>query len=132
PIPRIWWEDKPKSLGYTLPMTVGIEEGLRGYGEMNWGIPPAAQGYHDGGLWVIVLYAFVLGLLFRWLDEWLVRQPDNPFLLGFVAASSANLMGLARGGMDTMLLQLIAAGLAMLFLTLFARMAFGSGYVYPR
>ncbi|WP_442483606.1 O-antigen polymerase [Aeoliella sp. SH292] len=132
PIPRVWWEDKPVSLGYTLPNVVGKSEGLRGYGTMTWGVSPIAQGYHDGGLWAIALYGFVLGLLFRWLDEWLARQPDNPFLLGYLVAVSSHIAGLARGSMDTMAIQLMGVALTAVMLTLIGRMFFGSGYVYPR
>jgi hypothetical protein len=132
PIPRVFWETKPESLGYTLPNVIGKSEGLGGYGIINWGISPVAQGYHDGGLWVVALYGFVLGLFFRWLDDWLVRQPDNPFLLGYFVATSANVAGLARGSIDVMGLQFLGAGLTAILLVLIGRMFFGSGYVYPR
>lgn len=131
-IPRVYWEDKPESLGYTLPNVVAKSEGLGGFGTMTWGVSPVAQGYHDGGLWVILLYGFILGLLFRWLDEWLARQPDNPFILGCFVAASAQLAGIARGSIDTAAIQFIGVGLTTTLLILIGRMFFGSGYVYPR
>ncbi|QDU58824.1 hypothetical protein [Aeoliella mucimassa] len=132
PIPRTFWEDKPKAIGFTLPQEVAKKEGMHGLGNVNWGVSPAAQGFHDGGMWVIALYAVFFGLSFRYLDEWLVRQPDNPFLLGFLASSSANIVGMARGSIDIMSIPIISSAIAMVFLAIMARMFFGSDYIYPR
>ena len=132
PIPRSMWPDKPQSLGYRLPNYYGKKEGLRGYGTVTWGISPVAQGFYDGGLLVIAIYGFVGGLALRYFDELVKRQPNNPFLLAFMTASSGHLLGIARGSMDTFIISLISCGISLIFLSIIGKLVFGSEYVYPK
>lgn len=132
PIPRTFWKGKPKSFGYTLPMVVGLKVGMKGYRKVNWGVSPVGQGYHDGGLWVIAIYAFGIAFCLRFFDDLLLRQPDNPFLLGFLGAASGHIIALPRGGIDVMSINIIACTITLLLLGFAGRLFLGSGISYPR
>jgi len=93
PIPREFIPDKPEGLGETLPRDLGVWK----TGRVNWGPGIVGHAYHDGGLWMTVIYGFILGGLFRWFDELLRRHPENPYRLGIMAAMSPQLIALSRG-----------------------------------
>ncbi|MBN2022631.1 MAG: hypothetical protein JW809_07535 [Pirellulales bacterium] len=133
PIPRAIWPGKPDSLGHTLPADSAELYGLRGMDpSLNLGPGIIGHGYHEGGLIMLVFYAILAGLALRFIDEILMRQPDNPYFLGFLAASSGHIVGWARGDIGNFSLNIIGAGIAMVVLCWMGRLAFGTGLVYPR
>lgn len=93
PIPRDWWPNKPQALGEALPESLG--EFVDGY--VNWGTSIIGNAFHDGGLWMTVVYGLVLGFFFRVIDDVMIRQPLNPWPLAMLAAMSSKLIGFSRG-----------------------------------
>ena len=62
----------------------------------------------------------------------LQRQPGNPYLIGFFAASSGQIIGMPRGDIGTFMMQVIGAFLAMMVLNWIGRVCYGNGIVYAR
>jgi hypothetical protein len=132
PIPRAFWPEKPVSLAARLPQLGKEIYGFVGYGNVVWSMNPVAQGYHDGGLLPIAVYAVLFGFFLRFVDELLIRQPTNPFILGFLSTNAGNLAGFARGSVDVMSWGLIGSTVSFLFLYMIARLLFGTGTVFSR
>lgn len=91
-IPRSVWEEKPDSLGFHL-----IHHFSMKYTNANLGLNVVGQGYYDGGLIVLVLYALMMGSFLRYYDELLVRRPGNPLLISGLVGMSAVILGWPRG-----------------------------------
>ena len=133
PIPRQFWPlQKPESLGKTLPEIGQEHYQFRGYGDVMWSINPVAYGFHDGGLFPILVYGLVIGGFLRFFDDLMIRQSTNPFLIGLLAASSGHITGFARGSMDVMTWMLIGCVLGLFFLKFLSQLLFGIGTEYPR
>lgn len=126
-IPRSLWPSKPLGLGYTLPKSAKAR-GTRA----TWGPGIVGHGFHEGGLHMLIFYGLVTGLLIRYFDELLVRQPQNPYLLACFSAMSGHVFGWCRGDIGTFTIQIIGAVLVMLLVMVVGRLAFGTGTVYPR
>ena len=107
PIPRRFWLNKPKALGATMPEDTG-QVGTGGY--VNWGPGLVGHGFHEGGYFFIIFYAALFAAFFRCLDELLLRQPNNPYLLTVIAVISGQIIGLPRGDQAVFLVE-IAGGL---------------------
>jgi hypothetical protein len=106
PIPRVLWEDKPVALGISLPYDSRVLS--KTTSRTNWGPGIVAHAVHDGGILAIVFYAVVIGMVLRFLDELLVRHPNNIFLIGFLCSASVQIAALVRGDLALM------SGLALL------------------
>ncbi len=126
-IPRIFWENKPIGLGYTLPKTAQAR-GTRA----TWGPGIVGHGYHEGGWPMLVFYAVLVASSLRYLDELIVREPRNAYLLAAFAAMSGHIFGWTRGDIGTFTIQIIGAVLVLLLLGILGRVFFGTGVVYPR
>jgi len=121
PVPRTLWEGKPKNLGLTLPFESGVlEPGTR----TNWGTSIVGHGYHEG-VWVLVIYAVMLGLTLRYLDALLLQQPGNPFFLAFIATSSGHIIGWSRGDIASFTIWPICCFVLMILFRLLAQFALG-------
>jgi len=120
PIPRAFWPDKPEGLGRTLPR----DTKLRG-GRETWGPGIVGHGFHEGGLHMLVFYAFIVGTLLRLFDELLARFPGNPYLLGILATNAGQIVGWPRGDIGTFTVQIIGGVIAGLFIMLIGRIVFG-------
>ena len=127
PIPRSMMEDKPESIGVNLINYFG----LRGT-NANLGLNVVGQCYYDGGLPVIVLYAFMMGTFLRYYDELLVRRPGNPLLIGGLVAMSSQLMGWPRGCIGIMGMQIAQSFILVIVTAWIARTFLGTKVVYPR
>ncbi|GAB5560434.1 MAG: hypothetical protein SynsKO_20810 [Synoicihabitans sp.] len=94
PIPRSLWPGKPDHLGKRIPFEAGI---------LPWGTPttagPGIAGhiYHDGGLFVGIIYGLIMGLFLRFMDIMLINVRKNPVILCILAAVSMHLVGWTRG-----------------------------------
>jgi len=126
-IPREFWEGKPMGLGYMLPKDARAR-GTRA----TWGPGIVGHGFHEGGLHMLIFYGLLAGCALRFLDEQLVRQPDNPYLLAMLSAMSGHLIGWTRGDIATFSIQIITCFLAVHLFSIFGRIAFGTGMTYPR
>jgi hypothetical protein len=133
PFPRAWWPEnmwgiKPMALGETLPRDTGVWT-RRGY--VNWGPGIPGHGFHEGGYHMLVMYAIICGLLLRYFDELLVRQPDNPYYLGIIAAASSQFIAFSRGDVALFSVLIIGAVVTGLIVRWLGRIFTGVGLVYP-
>jgi hypothetical protein len=131
PIPRAWWPEKPEAIGYRLPRDVGA---WRRTGFVNWGPGIVGHGYHEGGPiggpFMLIFYGVLIASCARFMDDLLVRQPDNPFPLAIVGASSGQIIAFARGDISVFTVYLIAVFVTCLLVRALARMFLGTGLVY--
>lgn len=125
PIPRVFWENKPEALGTTLP-----RDTRKWSGGENWGPGIVGHGFHEGGLYVLVIYAFMVGTVLRFCDELLARQPNNPYLLGMLATCSGQIVAWPRGDIAVFTMQIISGVIAGFLLAAIARVFFGRGVTY--
>lgn len=123
PIPRVFWADKPFALGLTLPFDSKV---LGKQVRTNWGPGIIGHTIHDGGVITTILYAVLLAMMLRFIDELLVRHPSNPFLLGFLSSASVNIAGIIRGDLATMVPLVLLAFVFMLLLAWATRMVVGT------
>ena len=123
PIPRVFWDDKPVTLGVSLPYDAGILNQFTG--RTNWGPGIAAHAIHDGGVPVAILYAVIIATCLRFIDELLVRHPGNPFLLGYLSSASVQITGLVRGDLSAMAPFAILSFCFMLLILWATRMVIG-------
>jgi hypothetical protein len=93
PIPREWWDDKPEGLGEILPRA--RRDSLLGY--VNWGPGIIGHAFHDGGVWMTIVYGLLLGGSLRILDDLMRRQPLNPWMVAMMAAISPKILAFSRG-----------------------------------
>jgi hypothetical protein len=128
PIPRAWWPEKPKALGAWLSRAYGVWINM---GQVNISMGIVGHGFYEGGYHMLIFYGLLLGLCMRFADELLIRQPDNPFLLGTFAAASGNIIGLARGDLALFLMLIIGSIMGMLILRFIGRVLFGYAVIYP-
>jgi hypothetical protein len=123
PIPRVFWEDKPLSLGVTLPYESKVLN--RATARTNWGPGIVGHSIHDGGIPVAIFYAVLIGVMIRFFDELLVRHPGNPFFLAFLSGASVQLAGITRGDLATMVPLVLFCFVFMLALAWATRLVVG-------
>lgn len=120
PVPRSLWTDKPLGLGYTLP------KDYRARTRATWGPGIVGHAYHEGSLFFVCFYGASFGLCLRLFDEYLARQPENPFLIGTLVAIFPHILGWVRGDIGTFTIQIIG-GLAALYVFRYISVIFASG-----
>ncbi len=103
PIPRSFWENKPTALGFDLGQELIPDSGFS--------VGPGIVGHsvHDGGMLVLVVYALIYAVTLRTIDEFITSQPSNPFMIGFLATITGNVMMLPRGDIGIIGIQLVCA-----------------------
>lgn len=97
PVPRMLFPKKPEPMGMRI-----VSQVLRLPYQTNWGLGMVGHGYQEGGIPVIMLYAVLIVVLIRMLDDSLVRTPNNVFLLGILSTSAPHFISLMRGDTMTM------------------------------
>jgi hypothetical protein len=127
PVPRAFWPDKPKALGETLPRDTGVWK--RGY--VNWGPGIPGHGFHEGGYHMLVFYAAIFAFAMRYFDELLVRQPNNPYILGTLAAASGQVIAFTRGDIGLFSVMILGAVLASMVIKWVGWALVGHRLVYP-
>ena len=106
PVPRRFWPDKPVGLGYSLP------KDARAKTRATWGPGIVGHAAHEGSLLFVCFYAGLLATFLRLLDEFLVRQPDNPFLIGLFVSIFPHIIGWVRGDIGTFTIQILGGVLS--------------------
>lgn len=127
PVPRLFWRDKPQGFGKILPRVYGVK-----HTRATWGPGIIGHGFHEGGLHMLVFYAVLCAVFLRLLDELLMRQPGNPYILGAFTAASGHIIGWPRGDIGTFSINIISSFLLLLLVGFVGRVLFGAGLVYPR
>lgn len=105
PVPRDWWPDKPMSLGVTAVDQWG-RVGRGDYYTIGAGL--IGHIYADNPYISMLPYAIVLALFLRFLDEVVVRNPYNPFIILPAGVALGQVIGFARGDPGLFLFQTIS------------------------
>jgi hypothetical protein len=120
PIPRAIWPEKPSVIGLT------ITHDVVGARNANWGVNVVGHTAYEGGLWVAALYGFLAGFGLRFLDDPLLRQPTNPFLMAVFAAAAPHIVGWVRGDLGVMTIETAECFVFVIILSISARVLFGT------
>jgi hypothetical protein len=120
PIPREFWPEKPTVLAVT------IVHDVLGRTRTNWGAGVVAHPAYEGGILVGALYAFLIAIAIRFLDDPLKRQPTNPFLIATFASAAPHILAFPRGDFGTMAIETIECFLFAGLLLIGARILFGT------
>ena len=105
PIPRIFWDGKPSSLGSIFPEEMGVWQRT---GYVNWGTTIVGHSAHEGGLHFVVFYAIIIGYLLRRYDHYVEHNFHDPLCVAIVSASFVQLLGFPRGDFGVFAVDLIA------------------------
>ncbi len=94
PIPRVYWENKPNSVGRIM-----VEQGEFRKVGANYSLGPGMIGHvaHDNPWIAVWLYGIVLGLIFRWCDQFTKTNALNPIVVVIIGSGLSQILGLARG-----------------------------------
>lgn len=92
-VPRAIWPDKPPSLGQRLPDLAGMKR----VGGLNVGPGIVGSAMAEGGLYALVLYGFVFGLVLRLLDEIVVTHHANIFIVLPIGSALGEFFAMPRG-----------------------------------
>jgi hypothetical protein len=120
PIPHELWEGKPETVGITMVRDVV------GDPSTNWGIGIAGHGAYEGGLPALILYAFLVAFGIRFVDEPILAQPTNPFLIANFAAAAPHILSFARGDFGIMTFETLKCFAFMILLAWGGRFLFGT------
>jgi hypothetical protein len=121
PIPRRVWQEKPEPIGAVI-----VKKVLNLPQQTNWGLGVAGQGYYEGDWYALVIYALLLSLMIRLVDEPLKREPNNPFLIAVCAASSLFIVTWLRGDLGVHTVEILECYLFLLMLQFLGSLFAGS------
>ena len=95
PIPRVVWSGKPWSLGNEMVLNAGIS----GVKKDEFSLGPGIVGHLvvDFPFIAIPLYAFLIGLALRYMDDRVALHPNNPFIVIPMGAAAAQVLAFPRG-----------------------------------
>lgn len=115
-IPRAIWPDKPQSLGQRLPDLAGMKR----VGGLNVGPGIVGSAMAEGGVYALVIYAFVFGLILRLLDEIVVTHHANIFIVLPIGSALGEFFAMPRGETywmaDLATMTIVGTGVTMLVL----------------
>jgi hypothetical protein len=126
PIPRVFWDDKPRSLGDTLPFDIGYAQNVHSF--INFGPGIVAHGFQEGGIHMLIFYGFLIGALFRLFDEVLARHSNNAIMLGMFCSGSGTLVAFYRGDLGLYVVLLSASVIIAVVFNFIGRSLFGTTY----
>jgi hypothetical protein len=128
PVPRRVWQDKPLPLGRFVGTDIvpmfAKNQGVR------WGCGISGQALYEGGLPMILLFAYLATFCVRLLDDPLRRQPTNPFLLAMLAAASFHVVAWPRGDLGVLSIEIIECFVFTFALAISCRFLFGTNQAY--
>ncbi len=118
-VPRSIWAGKPQGLGINIPKMANLKR----VGGLNVGAGLIGHASAEGGWYALFLYAFLLALLFKFLDS-LVLAKATPLYRVPLAAALGDIFATSRGEvnffLDIMALSiLVAFVLSMMVVRLF-------------
>lgn len=95
PIPRVIWAGKPWSLGNEMVLNAGIS----GVKKDEFSLGPGIVGHIvvDFPYVALPLYAFLIGLTLRYMDDRVALHPGNPFIVIPLGAATAQILAFPRG-----------------------------------
>lgn len=120
PIPRLWWPGKPEPPGHLLLRALRLPY------QTTWGLGVVGESYYDGGVVVMILYAFLATVGIRFIDEPLKHDPTNPFLIAVLTAAFPHLMNWSRGSIAVMTVEVGECVAFAFLLGVIARVVWGT------
>jgi len=95
PIPRVLWAGKPWSLGNEMVLNAGIT----GVKRDEFSLGPGIVGHLvvDVAYVAVPLYALLIGLALRYIDQRVQLHPGNPFIVIPFGAAAAQVLAFPRG-----------------------------------
>jgi hypothetical protein len=120
PIPRVLWPEKPSVIGLI------ITHDVVGARRANWGVNVIGHAAYEGGVLVGALYGFLAALALRFLDDPLLRQPTNPFMMSAFAAAAPHIVGWTRGDIGVMTTETLECFVFVVALSIATRIVFGT------
>lgn len=124
PIPRKVWPNKPEVIAVTMPHRIAHLPGT------TWGVGIAGHGAYEGGIAALVLYGVLVALLVRVIDEPLRLQPSNPFLISIHAAALPHVLGIPRGDIGVLAIEIGECILFAVLMGFVCRAIFGTDRRY--
>jgi hypothetical protein len=122
PIPRAIWPNKPVSLGRTITHQVQGRS-------TSWGTGVAGHSVYEGGVIVAIIFGYIAAFGVRFFVDPLTRQPENPFLIGMLAAASSQLVAWTRGDLSVMTFETIECFVFVILASIVCRVVFGTAPV---
>lgn len=121
PIPRDWWNGKPVGLG----LTVVDEAGVTGVSEEHsWGPGLVGHLVHDIVFISLPLYALMLGMAFRYMDERMRFSSEDPVTVVLFGCALGQVFGMPRGDIGLFAFHMMSAlGGVWLFGRMFAALS---------
>lgn len=106
PVPRAIWEDKYEPLGRTMVQDARITRVAEEYS-----VGPGIVGHivNDNPWIALPLYAVLLGLTLRFIDQRVQKCVDDPFIVVPLGAGLAQVLGMPRGELGLFAFQLTTA-----------------------
>ena len=106
PIPRVTWESKYEPLGQTMVKDARIARMAE-----EFSLGPGIIGHiaNDNPWIALPVYAFILGLVMRFIDQRVQRYIDDPFIVVTLGAGLAQILAMPRGEVGLFAFQLTAA-----------------------
>ncbi len=106
PVPRDWWNGKPVGLG----LTVVDEAGVTGVSEEHsWGPGLVGHLVHDIVFISLPLYAIILGIAFRYMDERMRFSSEDPVTVVLFGCALGQVFGMARGDIGLFAFHMMSA-----------------------
>jgi hypothetical protein len=95
PIPRVLWSGKPWSVGNEMVLVAGIS----GVKKDEFSFGPGLVGHLVVDIpWIALpLYAMIIGLALRYMDDRVAHNPSNPFVVLQFGAATSQFLALPRG-----------------------------------
>ncbi|MHC4910989.1 MAG: hypothetical protein ACYTF9_14880 [Planctomycetota bacterium] len=127
PYPRVFWENKPNSFGREM-----VQQGMLTQVGANLSLGPGIIGHivADNPWIAMPLYAILLGLVMRAIDERVAWNLDDPYIVIPAGAALAQVLGLARGELGLFLFNATTAMIgAWVFMRLFAYVMGNAGWL---
>jgi len=120
PIPRRIWRNKPETISIVLA------HNMAGQTRTTWPVGPVGHGFYEGGIPALMLYALLLAVGLRFMDEPIRAQPSNPFLISMHAAALPHVLALTRGDFGTMTLNVMECVLFVVIVSTVCRVLYGT------
>ena len=106
PVPRDWWQGKPEGLGLSIVSEAGVRGVAR---EHSWGPGMVGHLVHDIVFVSLPLYAFILGLAFRYMDARTVLSARDPVSIVLFGSALGQVFGMPRGDLGLFAFHMMSA-----------------------
>jgi len=106
PVPRDWWAGKPEGLGLSIVSEAGVRGVAR---EHSWGPGMVGHLVHDIVFVSLPLYAFILGIAFRYMDARTMFSTRDPVTIVLFGSALGQVFGMPRGDLGLFAFHMMSA-----------------------